>query len=42
VGAPVVSALGLAAAPAVVGGVIIGGAAVLVAVGINELFFSED
>jgi hypothetical protein len=42
VGAPVVSALGLAAAPAVVGGVIIGGVAVLVAVGINELFFSED
>jgi len=45
IGAPVASALstvGIVAAPAVVGGVIIVGAATLVAVGINELFFSDN
>ena len=42
IGAPVVSVLGIAAAPAVVGGVIIVGAATLVAVGINAIFFSDD
>jgi len=42
IGAPVVTALGIAASPAVVGGVIIAGAAGLVAMGINELFFSDD
>jgi len=40
--AGVLSAVGITVAPAVVGGVIIAGTAVLVASGINELFFSED
>jgi len=42
VGAPVASVLGIAAAPAVVGGIIIVGVAGLVAVGINEIFFSDN
>ena len=45
IGAPVagvLSGMGIVVAPAVVGGVIIVGAAGLVAVGINELFFSDD
>jgi hypothetical protein len=39
VGAPVCGVLGIAASPAVVGGVVVGGAALLVGYGINCLLF---